>query len=176
MDSCERVFFYFQINFLKAQDIILEYISLNSFQHYSDCAPLVSDLGYILVELKIIPAKTTVKISAVIASKDVSKDIGVDDCSKVHRALLSRLEELLGTDDTYMEVTSPGMDRNIKNAAEFEIFKGREVRVWDKTVSDWIGGVITAADSNSVSLENQETKETTTVSFDNIAKAKFIHI
>lgn len=154
----------------------MEYISLNSFQHYSDCEKIVSGLGYILVELKIIPAKTTVKISAVIASKDVTKDIGVDDCSKVHHALLPRLEELLGTDDTYMEVTSPGMDRNIKNAAEFEIFKGREVRVWDKTVSDWVGGVITAADSNSVSLENQETKETTTVGFENIAKAKFIHI
>lgn len=154
----------------------LEYISLKSFQHYSDCEPLVSDLGYILVDLKIIPAKTTTKISAVIASKDAATDIGVEDCSKVHHALLPRLEALLGTDDTYMEVTSPGMDRNIRNAAEFELFVGHEVRVWDKTVSDWVGGVITSADSKSITLENQETKESKTVSFDNIAKAKFIYI
>lgn len=154
----------------------MDYISLKSIQHYSDCEPLVSGLGYILVDLKIIPAKTTVKISAVIASKDVTKDIGVEDCSKVHHALLPRLQAILGTEDTYMEVTSPGMDRNIKNAAEFSIFKGREVRVWDKTVSDWVGGVISAADEKTVSLENQETKEIQTVSFENIAKAKFIHI
>ena len=97
----------------------MDYISLKSIQYYSDCEPLVSGLGYILVDLKIIPAKTTVKISAVIASKDVTKDIGIDDCSKVHRALLPRLEALLKTEYTFMEVTSPGMDRNIKNAAEF---------------------------------------------------------
>ena len=154
----------------------MDYISLKSIQYYSDCEPLVSGLGYILVDLKIIPAKTTVKISAVIASKDVTKDIGIDDCSKVHRALLPRLEALLKTEDTFMEVTSPGMDRNIKNAAEFEIFACREVRVWDKTVSDWVCGIIKSADSKSVSLENQETKEIKTVKFEDIAKAKFIHI
>ena len=87
--------------------------------------------------MKIIPSKTTVKISAVIASKDISKDIGVDDCSKVHHALLPRLEALLGTEDTYMEVTSPGMDRNIKNAAEFEIFVGTNCLKTDK-ISVWV--------------------------------------
>jgi len=154
----------------------VDYVSLKSIQYYPESEPLVSGLGYILVDLKIVPAKSTVKISAVIASKDSSKDIGVEDCSKVHHALLPRLQALLGTEDTYMEVTSPGMDRNIKNAAEFEIFKGHEVRVWDKTVSDWVGGIIKEADSKTVSLENTDTKEIKTVSFENIAKAKFIYV
>ena len=156
----------------------MDYISLKSIQHYSDCEPLVSGLGYILVDLKIVPAKSTVKISAVIASKDSSKDIGVEDCSKVHHALLPRLEALLGTEDTYMELTSPGMERNIKNAAEFAIFTGREVRVWDKTVSDWVGGKIVKADTTSVTLEtgSAEEKEQKTVLFEDIAKAKFIHL
>lgn len=162
--------------FLCSEENTLDYISLKSIQYYSDCEPLVSGLGYILVDLKIIPSKTTVKISAVIASKDISKDIGVDDCSKVHHALLPRLEALLGTEDTYMEVTSPGMDRNIKNAAEFEIFVGREVRVWDTTVSDWVSGFIKSSDNKSVSLENKETKELKTITFDNIAKAKFVYL
>lgn len=162
--------------FLCSEENTLDYFSLKSIQYYSDCEPLVSGLGYILVDLKIIPSKTTVKISAVIASKDISKDIGVDDCSKVHHALLPRLEALLGTEDTYMEVTSPGMDRNIKNAAEFEIFVGREVRVWDTTVSDWVSGFIKSSDNKSVSLENKETKELKTITFDNIAKAKFVYL
>lgn len=154
----------------------MDYISLNSVRYYPECEPLVRGLGYILVDLKIVPAKEAVKISAVIASKDVTKDIGIDDCSKVHHALLPRLEALLKTEDTYMEVTSPGMDRNIKNAAEFELFTGREVRVWDRTAGDWVSGVIASANSASVSLENRETKELKTVEFENIAKAKFIHI
>lgn len=142
--------------------------------HYKECAPLVEGLGYTLVELHIVPGKGTTKISAVIASKDPSVDIGVNDCSKVHRVLLPRLEEILGTEDTYMELTSPGMERNLKNAAEFSVFIGREVRVWDKTVTDWVGGKIVSANDKEVTLE--EDGKNLTVSFENIAKAKFIHL
>ncbi len=142
--------------------------------YYKDCSPLVEGLGYTLVELHVIPQKGVTRINAVIASKDPSIDIGVNDCSKVHHALLPRLEAILGTEDTYMELTSPGMERNIKNAAEFPIFKGREVRVWDKNVSDWVGGVIVNADEKSVTLEKEGNQQT--FLFENIAKAKFIHL
>ncbi|MCR5289622.1 MAG: ribosome maturation factor [Treponema sp.] len=158
----------------------MDYVSLHTIPHYDDCAPLVEGLGYTLVELRIVPQKKTIHILAVIASKDPSVDIGVNDCSKVHHALLPRLEALLGTDDTYMELTSPGMERNIKNAAEFEIFVGREVRVWDRTVNDWVGGVIKSADMKSVTFTiksvETDTFEEKTVLYENIAKAKFIHL
>ena len=49
-----------------------------------------------------------------------------------------------------MELTSPGIEHNIKNAAEFSIFIGRNVRVWDKTVTDWVGGTIKSSDEKSV--------------------------
>ncbi len=158
----------------------MEYKPLDSVPYYKDCAPLVNGLGYELVELRVISQNGTTRITAVIASKDPKIDIGVNDCSKVHHALLSRLEALLGTEDTYMELTSPGMERNIKNAAEFALFKGREIRVWDKTVTDWAGGVITAADEKSVTLESADGEDgksvLKTVLFENIAKAKFIHL
>ena len=149
----------------------MEYKSLNSFPYYTDCAPLVEALGYFLVDLRIINQKQSVRISAVIASKNSASEIGVDDCSKVHHALLPRLEALLGTDDTYMELTSPGMERTIKNAAEFSFFIGRDVRVWDKTVSDWRSGKISGADESSVRLEIDGMEET--FLFENLAKAKF---
>lgn len=152
----------------------MEYEPLEKMPHYSECAPLVEGLGYTLVELHISPAKTVTKITAVIASKDPAVDIGVNDCSKVHHALLPRLEAILGTEDTYMELTSPGMERNFKNAAEFSVFIGREVRVWDKTVTDWVGGKIVSADEKSVTLEKDGGSQT--ISFENIAKAKFIHL
>ena len=152
----------------------MEYKSQDSFPYYRECAPLVEALGYFLVELNILNHKSGVRIYAVIAAKDSAREIGVDDCSKVHHALLPRLEALLGTDDTYMELTSPGMERNIKNAAEFVFFIGREVRVWDKNISDWVGGKITAADDKSVTLEKDGTEQI--FYFENIAKAKFIHL
>lgn len=152
----------------------MEYIPLETTEFYKDCAPLVEGLGYYLVELKIIRSGKTLKINSVIASKDSSVDIGVDDCAKVHHALLPRLEALLGTDNTYMELTSPGMERNLKNAAEFAFFKEKEVRVWDKNISDWQSGIIKGSDDKSVILEKDG--EEKTFLFENIAKAKFIHL
>ena len=152
----------------------MDYESLDSMPYYKDCAPMVENLGYKLVELRVVPGKGTVKINAVIASKDPAVDIGVNDCSKVHHALLPHLESILGTEDTYMELTSPGMERNIKNAAEFAVFIGRDVRVWDKTVTDWVGGKIVSADDKTVTLEKDG--ENRVFSFENIAKAKFIHL
>ena len=150
----------------------MDYVSLKSISHYSDCEPLVSGLGYILVDLKIVPSKQTTKISAMIASTEPDGNIGVNDCAKVHRVLLPRLEALLGTEDTMMELTSPGIEHNIKNAAEFGVFTGRAVRVWDKTVTDWVSGKIKSSDDKQVTLEAEDGK-TFSVSFENIAKAKF---
>ena len=162
----------------------MDYIALDSFPHYTECQQLISGMGYQLVELKISPQHGTTHILAVIAAKEPLSVIGVDDCSRAHHALLPLLEERLGTDDTYMELTSPGMERNIKNAAEFPLFIGREVRVWDKTVSDWVGGTLVAADTQSLTLEitqaagagGEEAAVQKTVSYADIAKAKFIHL
>ena len=150
----------------------MEYTSYKSIKYYDECAALVEGMGFKLVDLKIVPSKTTTKISAMIASVEPDGNIGVNDCAKVHRVLLPRLEALLGTEDTMMELTSPGIEHNIKNAAEFGVFAGRAVRVWDKTVTDWVSGTIKSADDKQVILETEEGKELT-VSYENIAKAKF---
>ena len=151
----------------------MDYTPYSKIKYYSDCAPLVEGLGYKLVDLKIVPAKTLTKISAIITGKDPTQNIGVNDCAKVHRALLTRLEALLGTEETTMELTSPGIEHNIKNAAEFSVFTGRDVRVWDKTVNDWVGGRIKAADDKKVILESEDSQKE--IAFENIAKAKFVY-
>ena len=150
----------------------MEYTSYKSIKYYDECAALVEGMGFKLVDLKIVPSKTTTKISAMIASVEPDGNIGVNDCAKVHRVLLPRLEALLGTEDTMMELTSPGIEHNIKNAAEFTVFTGRAVRVWDKTITDWVGGTIKSADDIQVTLEAGDGK-TFSVSYENIAKAKF---
>ena len=152
----------------------MDFISYKKIKYYEDCAPLVEGLGFVLVDLKIIPTKNVTKISAVIASKDPAQNIGVNDCAKVHRALLKRLEALLGTEETTMELTSPGIEHNIKNAAEFTIFTGRDIRIWDKTVNDWVHGKIYSADEKSVTLEQTDGTRATYL-YENIAKAKFIY-
>ena len=157
----------------------MEYISLDSFPHYSECEKIVSELGFHIVELKINQKNGMTHIAVTITGHDSSENISVNDCSRVHKILLPALEEILGTDNTYMEMTSPGMERNIKNAAEFVFFKGRKIRVYDKTVTDWVGGTLVSSDEKSVILEiskDDGSVEQKSVSFDDIAKAKFIHL
>lgn len=157
----------------------MDFISLDSCPHYSECEKLISALGFHLVELKIAPQNGTTHIIATIAGADPSVNIGIDDCSKIHKVLLPALEEMLGTDNTYMELASPGMERNIKNAAEFQFFVGRGIRIFDKTCTDWIGGTLVSADDKSLVLEIAEEDGSATrktVPYADIAKAKFIHL
>ena len=175
MDPRKRVLFYCRSKITE----IMDYIPLNSYPHYQECENVASSLGYHLVELKFSKQGSTTHILAVITGDDPTVNIGVNDCSKVHHALLPKIEEILGTDDTYMELTSPGMERNIKNAAEFALFKGRQVRVWDKTVTDWVGGKVVSSDNASITLEVENpdgSVEQKTVSYTDIAKAKLIHL
>ena len=154
----------------------MDYISPSSVPYFKECASVVDAEGYTLIELQVVPQKGSVHVSAVIASKDPKKDIGVADCSKAHHALQPKLLALLGKteDDLYMEVCSPGLERNFKNAAEFAFFTGREVRVWDKNITDWVRGTIESADDTQVCLKLEDGSQRT-VAYADIAKAKFIH-
>lgn len=157
----------------------MDFISLDSYPHYTECEKIVSQLGFHLVELKISPQNGVVKIDATITGDDPSKNISVNDCSRVHKVLLEALEEMLGTDNTYMELSSPGMERNIRNAAEFALFTGREIRIFDKDSTDWVGGKLVSADDKSLVLEIKKedgSSEQKNIPFEQIAKAKFIHL
>ncbi len=166
--------------------VSVEYTSLDSVPYYPDCSPLVAGLGYVLVELRVVPQHGIIRVTAVIAcpvSDGSCPPIGVNDCAKVHRVLLPRMEALLNSQDIYMEVTSPGMERLIKNAAEFALFTGRFVRVWDSSVTDWVPGRIKSSDSESLTLEIMQTEKTgqdqpeiRSIPFARIAKAKLLQI
>ena len=159
----------------------MEYTALESQQYYSECKALTEGLGYALVELHIVRIHSGVQVRAVIAPLRTAEakvqnrsSIGVNDCAKVHRLLLPRLEALLRSQEVYMEVTSPGMNRNIKNAAEFALFVGKEVRLWDKNVSGWVSGIIEKSDTASITFTHPKTGEKQTLQYTDIAKAKLV--
>ena len=153
--------------------------------YYNDCQPLVAGLGYELVCLNVVPQNGNIKITAVISSSlesNATVAIGVNDCAKVHRLLLPRLEALLNSQNIYMEVTSPGMERTIKNAAEFRLFQGRKVKVWDSQVTDWVSGRIISSDSESITLAlvsgNTEVEDSSQhcIPYARISKAKLLQL
>ena len=153
----------------------MEYTSFDTIPYYTDCAPIVKAAGYVLVELRVFRTNGTIQIRAVISHADTSvkTGIGIDDCAKVHRVLLPRLEAILDSQDTYMEVTSPGTERNIKNAAEFAFFKEKYIKVYDISLSDWVSGQIIDSDENQLKLKIEDAERS--IPLEQISKAKLLN-
>ena len=154
----------------------MEHTAFESQKYYSDCKKIIQPISYALVELHVVPSKNQIKVSIVIthAQPNGGTAIGINDCAKVHRLLLPFFEQALPSADLHMEVTSPGMERTLKNAAEFELFIGRKVKVWHTAISDWISGNIVSTDEKSVCLKIIGTNEEKSFSYDTIAKAKLL--
>jgi ribosome maturation factor RimP len=114
-------------------------------------------MGMSLVELSVFRGRThgnsrNVQVRVVVLSKGIT---GVEDCSRVHRALLPRLELAFSEQDVFLEVSSPGIDRLIKDGSEFVHFIGRGVRCFRTDISDWTTGILRAADEEKIVLEGE---------------------
>ena len=149
----------------------MEYVQKEAVPYFTDYEQLVAGLGYKLVDLQIIRQKSLWVVKAVIYNKS---GVGIDDCSKVHRVLLSRAEVLLNSQDIQMEVSSPGLNRVIKNAAEFQAFIGENIKVLEVSCSDWLEGELLAADTTGIRVN--VSGEQRDIRYADIKKAKLNNI
>ena len=97
----------------------------------------VGTLGYELVELRWGGSKTRPVLKLRIDRQDSVKGEGVtvDDCAVVSRALEEWLDQREGLSERYvLEVSSPGVDRPLVRARDFERFAGERVAVKGKEV------------------------------------------
>lgn len=95
---------------------------------HADIETTVRGLGYDLVEVERAPGGLLRVTIDHPAAAGVSRFITVDDCEKVTRQLQHVLE-VEGTAYERLEVSSPGLDRPLKNAADFARFSGEQVEV-----------------------------------------------
>jgi ribosome maturation factor RimP len=130
---------------------------------------ILAALGFSLIELAVSRHRGSVQVRAVIYN---GASIGVDDCTKVHRAITPRLDLAFEGQDIYLEVSSPGVDRLIKDGAEFAHYTGRTVRCYRTDISDWTAGILEAADEKGIELNTDE--GAIRLEYDIIAKAKLM--
>jgi ribosome maturation factor RimP len=134
---------------------------------------ILRGLGLELVELTLCRRKGrgktpgSAQVRAVIYS---GGSIGLDECSRAHHAILPRLELVFPEQDLYVEVSSPGIDRLIKDGAEFAHYRGRGVRCYRTDISDWSEGVLESADEKGIVLKGRE--GIMRLEYEIIAKAK----
>lgn len=90
--------------------------------------PIIENLGYEVVEVEY--AKKSDGMNLIFY---IDKDEGVDikDCELVSKAIDETLEQLNPTEDKpyILSVSSPGIDRPLKNDRDFERNKGKEISV-----------------------------------------------
>jgi len=89
--------------------------------------PTLAGLGFELVDTQVSNRGRFVRVFM-----DKPGGITVDDCAAVSRHL-SRLLEVEGIDYDRLEVSSPGLDRPLRKAADFARFAGSRVDVKMRT-------------------------------------------
>jgi len=101
-------------------------------------APVVEGLGFRLVELGLHRSHSGSKVHVVIYR---GEGVGVDDCAALSRNLKPRLELEAGLGEVGLEVSSPGLERVLKDPLEYQIFRGRGMRLWLRDAADWLDGI-----------------------------------
>lgn len=83
----------------------------------------VAGLGYELVDFETSPRARLLRVFI-----DSPRGVSVDDCATVSNHL-TRLFAVENIDYDRLEVSSPGLDRPLKRAADFERFAGHEAHI-----------------------------------------------
>jgi ribosome maturation factor RimP len=90
----------------------------------------LDSLGYELVELRLGGTRLRPLLDVRMDRRDLQK-VTVDDCAVASRAIEARLDAdpALFGDRYVLEVSSPGMERPLRNAGDFRRFVGRKASV-----------------------------------------------
>ncbi len=94
----------------------------------------------------------TTKVSLTIYSPE---GLTLEGLAHLHKLLLPKLEELLNTEDLYVEVGTPGLERNLKYNFELELFLGRPIQILREGDSEWLSGLLGAVKEASLTLETE---------------------
>ncbi len=84
---------------------------------------VANGLGFEVVDIERSPKGRLIRVFI-----DTDRGITVDDCATVSNQL-TRVFEVENVDYDRLEVSSPGLDRPLKKAADFERFAGHEIQM-----------------------------------------------
>jgi ribosome maturation factor RimP len=134
-------------------------------------APVVSGMGYELVELQAANGGRMLRLFI-----DKAGGIDVEDCAAVSRQL-SRVFEVEGVDYERLEVSSPGLDRPLRKAADFARFAGHKadvrMRTPDPTGRRRFVGVLRGVAAGAVDVE-LDGKTTVRLALDDLERARLV--
>jgi ribosome maturation factor RimP len=138
--------------------------------------PVITEQGFETIRILTV-GKENPTLQVMIDVADGHREINVEDCAKVSRALSAVLDEKDPISGQYsLEVSSPGLDRPLTKAAHFERFKNYTAKVelyHEVEKRKRLKGLIKGVDAENrvhIDMDGQEY----VTDFDNIAKAKIV--
>ncbi|HIS14545.1 MAG TPA: hypothetical protein IAA76_08200 [Candidatus Ornithospirochaeta stercorigallinarum] len=146
---------------------------------FLDLASLIEPMGYKLVEASRSEHKGTVSLRMLCYKG--GDGITTEDLEAIYNVVYPRYS-VLWTRDLELEVSSPGINRNIKDIGEFKIFLGKTVRVYTQSKSSYVVGKIEKADDDYLYLssylieDTKEEGEEIRIEYSDISKAKLDYV
>jgi len=139
--------------------------------------PVIEDLGYELVRIRLMSGKTT---TLQIMADKPEGGIEVDDCAVVSSAVSATLDVEDPILDAYtLEASSPGIDRPLTRLKDFDMFEGYEAKL---ETDELVGGrrrfkgelAGTEEDEVLINIEDQGKTVTIGLKFDWLSDAKLV--
>ncbi|MBQ8551631.1 MAG: ribosome maturation factor RimP [Clostridia bacterium] len=89
--------------------------------------PVINELGYSVWDIEYVKEGADYFLRFTI---DHENGVNIDDCEKVHRTIDPLLDELDPIEDAYhLEVSSPGVERDVKYDWHYEVLIGEKLEV-----------------------------------------------
>jgi len=136
---------------------------------FNEIREIVNKSGFEIVDVKVGKTGGMTKVTLIIYKKT---GVSLKDCEEVSRIVLPRIEMLEMLNEVSLEVSSPGIDRVIKNRDEYRIFMGRGVKIFLKDRDTPLVGVINEYVNDKNTLELKRGADTIKIDIDKIRKAK----
>ena len=146
---------------------------------YRIVAESLEPLGYRVVDVRKNDHGASVDFTVVVTT--VGREVSIEDCAAAHRVLYPRLSLTEGVRAVGLEVSTPGIQRVIRDIHEFSLFIARRCRIYDSRVDAWVEGIIETCRDGQVVLssaridDTNETTENYAVPYDHIQKAKLAY-
>jgi len=132
--------------------------------------PVVAGMGYELVDVQVSSGGRLLRVFI-----DKAGGINLDDCAALSRQL-ARVLPVEGIDYERLEVSSPGLDRPLRKAADFVRFAGQRaelrMRTPDARGRRKFTGVLRGAQAGRVDVEIEG--ETVALALDDVERARLI--
>lgn len=97
--------------------------------------PLIAGMGYEVVQIEVqTHRQKTLRLFIDFTITQEGRSVGIEDCVTVTKTLDEPLDQMPEVEAIFrgnyeLEVSSPGVDRPLRTAKDFERFSGREIRV-----------------------------------------------